>query len=261
MSPGPGTEARGAGKEGGEQEQDRQGGVHDGGRGDRREKADGAAGLQWWARARETNLAPKGECESLISIFNVPWHRRMQTAAVASFVYSLPVSFGCLWASLTLMFTPLINVFMAAYLVHIFRDKSPTTGAKKSDWFRRLRYLYPCTQAVGAEGDMSAGGRISAKMSLTYAGDRPTAELDPEQKYIFGYHPHGIICIGAIAAFGTEGVSFSDLFKGINVHLVTLPVNFRVPFLREVWLRSAALTGDLRLIQRDLPQHSLPWKW
>ncbi|EKX54171.1 hypothetical protein GUITHDRAFT_100420 [Guillardia theta CCMP2712] len=116
------------------------------------------------------------------------------------------------------MFAPLVNVFMAAYLVHIFRDKSPTTGSKKSDWFRRLSWWKHFGEYF--------------PISLI-----PTAQLDPEQKYIFGYHPHGIISFGAIATFGTEGVGFSEIFKGIDVHLVTLPINFRVPFLREVWLR------------------------
>lgn len=32
-----------------------------------------------------------------------------------------------------------------------------------------------------------------------------TQDLPPDRKYVFGYHPHGIIGMGAIANFGTEG--------------------------------------------------------
>jgi hypothetical protein len=31
-----------------------------------------------------------------------------------------------------------------------------------------------------------------------------TAELDPASSYIFGYHPHGIISMGAFCGFGTD---------------------------------------------------------
>ena len=60
-----------------------------------------------------------------------------------------------------------------------------------------------------------------------------TAELAPTRKYIFGYHPHGIISHGAFAAFGTEALGFSDLYPGITNTLLTLDTNFRIPFYRD----------------------------
>jgi len=65
---------------------------------------------------------------------------------------------------------------------------------------------------------------------------RSDVTLNPDKKYVFGYHPHGIISVGALATFGTDGLNFSRVFQGIDVYLVTLPTNFRVPFLREIWL-------------------------
>ncbi len=56
------------------------------------------------------------------------------------------------------------------------------------------------------------------------------AELDPRKTYIFGYHPHGIISMGAFATFATEGNGFSQKFPGIVPHLLTLDINFRIPF-------------------------------
>lgn len=60
-----------------------------------------------------------------------------------------------------------------------------------------------------------------------------TVELEPTRKYIFGYHPHGIVSHGAFAAFGTEALGFSDLYPGITNTLLTLEANFRVPFYRD----------------------------
>ncbi|PYH81407.1 DAGAT-domain-containing protein [Aspergillus uvarum CBS 121591] len=57
--------------------------------------------------------------------------------------------------------------------------------------------------------------------------------LPPTRKYIFGYHPHGIISHGAFAAFATEALGFSKLFPGITNTLLTLDSNFRIPFYRE----------------------------
>ncbi|KAJ5974045.1 hypothetical protein N7481_011255 [Penicillium waksmanii] len=58
-------------------------------------------------------------------------------------------------------------------------------------------------------------------------------ELPPTKKYIFGYHPHGIISHGAFAAFGTEALGFKKLFPGITNTLLTLDSNFRIPFYRD----------------------------
>lgn len=62
-------------------------------------------------------------------------------------------------------------------------------------------------------------------------------ELEPTRKYIFGYHPHGIISHGAFAAFATEALGFGQLFPGITNALLTLDSNFRLPLYREYALR------------------------
>lgn len=64
-----------------------------------------------------------------------------------------------------------------------------------------------------------------------------TEELPPTRKYIFGYHPHGIISHGAFAAFNTEALGFAQLFPGITNTLLTLDSNFRIPLYREYALR------------------------
>ena len=63
-----------------------------------------------------------------------------------------------------------------------------------------------------------------------------TAELDPKQNYIFGYHPHGIASAGAFCNFATEATGFSEKYPGIVPHLLTLEGQFYFPFHRELVL-------------------------
>lgn len=69
-----------------------------------------------------------------------------------------------------------------------------------------------------------------------------TVELQPTRKYVFGYHPHGIICHGAFLAFGTDALDFSRLFPGITNVFLTLDSNFCVPLYRE-YILSLGLGG------------------
>jgi len=61
-----------------------------------------------------------------------------------------------------------------------------------------------------------------------------SADLDPSKNYIFGYHPHGVISVGALLTFASEATGFAIAFPGIDVRLLTLSVNFFFPFTREV---------------------------
>ncbi|KAL3458881.1 diacylglycerol acyltransferase [Aspergillus heterothallicus] len=63
-----------------------------------------------------------------------------------------------------------------------------------------------------------------------------TTPLPASQKYIFGYHPHGILSHGAFAAFATESLGFSSLFPGIENSLLTLDSNFNIPIYRDYLL-------------------------
>lgn len=70
---------------------------------------------------------------------------------------------------------------------------------------------------------------VSESIALTHtrAGYYPVrtlkeADLPADRKYVFGYHPHGIISMGALCTFATEATGFSELFPGIKPHLLTL---------------------------------------
>lgn len=103
-----------------------------------------------------------------------------------------------------------------------------------------------------------------------------TAEIDPAGRYVFGYHPHGVISCGVFGGFITEGArtldlskgkdaelessatrrGFSALFPGIEPRTVTLAVNLRPPFLREYFLSLGALVADRKTFRSVLSRGS-----
>lgn len=62
-----------------------------------------------------------------------------------------------------------------------------------------------------------------------------TCDLKPDRPYVFGYHPHGIISVGALLNFGTNATGFDDKFPGVRLHVLGAGAMFKVPFFRE-WL-------------------------
>ncbi|KAJ8403815.1 hypothetical protein AAFF_G00346830 [Aldrovandia affinis] len=60
-----------------------------------------------------------------------------------------------------------------------------------------------------------------------------TQHLCPSRNYIFGYHPHGIFCIGAFCNFATDVNGFLKLFPGIRPFVTTLAGNFQMPIVRD----------------------------
>ncbi|KAJ8566178.1 hypothetical protein ON010_g6947 [Phytophthora cinnamomi] len=58
-------------------------------------------------------------------------------------------------------------------------------------------------------------------------------ELDPTKKYIFGFHPHGILVLSRIAV---SGRNFVDVFPGIKTRLLGASAMYYVPLGRELCL-------------------------
>jgi 2-acylglycerol O-acyltransferase 2 len=61
-----------------------------------------------------------------------------------------------------------------------------------------------------------------------------SCDLDPRGNYLFGYHPHGVIGVGALITFATNATGFDQAFPGLDLRLLTLAINFYFPFTREV---------------------------
>lgn len=60
-----------------------------------------------------------------------------------------------------------------------------------------------------------------------------TADLDPRNNYIVGFHPHGVLVAGAFTNFCTYATGFRQLFPGLTSYLLMLPLWFRAPFFRD----------------------------
>lgn len=150
----------------------------------------------------------------------------------------------CLW------YGGFVRYMMVGYVIWIvFIDDQPQKGDRY--WyapqplriFRSLLPLsvYACPYLSTANVLLLHRPWLRQKTAPMYAWIRDyfpvklikTAELDPAGKYLFGYHPHGILSVGAFINFGSEANGFSRLFPGISVRLLTLASNMLVPFHRE----------------------------
>jgi len=145
----------------------------------------------------------------------IPRQRRLQMLAVAVWSVMI-VIMTCAW--LVLWSFPPLWPLLTVYLIWArWIDDSPERGGRRSRWLRSSRFwmyfadYYPASMMK--EEDLPA--------------DRP---------YVFGYHPHGIIGMGALATFATEATGFSVGFPGIKPHLLTLSSNFQMPFYRDILL-------------------------
>lgn len=148
---------------------------------------------------------------------SVPFQRRLQTCVIL--LHTLSIALG-----LSIFFLmcgiPILWPLLLPYLIYVLLSRAHVDGklAHRSEWLRR------------------------SKIWSLFAGYFParlhrSQFLEPTRKYIFGYHPHGIISHGAFAAFATEALGFSQLFPGITNSLLTLDSNFRIPLYRDYALR------------------------
>jgi len=149
----------------------------------------------------------------VVDFFHVPLHRRLQTLAVAFWGFQMVISvsfFFFLWSFPTL-WPPLI-----IYTIWAFGfDTSPRRGGRPSKWLRNSSYW---------------------KLFATYYPQTliRTQELPQDRPYVFGYHPHGIIGMGAFCTFATNANGFEEKFPGIQPHLLTLTNNFHIPIYRDI---------------------------
>jgi 2-acylglycerol O-acyltransferase 2 len=144
---------------------------------------------------------------------NLPLRRRLQTMTVLfhTLCIALFVSFFFFLCAI-----PLFWPLLIPYMIYCMVSKASTSGnlSTRSEFLRSLRVW-------------------SLFASYFPARLHRSQELPPTRKYIFGYHPHGIISHGAFAAFSTEALGFKQLFPGITNTLLTLDSNFRIPFYRD----------------------------
>ncbi|PLB36709.1 diacylglycerol acyltransferase type 2A [Aspergillus candidus] len=166
--------------------------------------------------AGNTREATKNKQKSGIrwAPLNVGLERRLQTFVVLCHTLTIAIFLTIFFFTCAI---PLSWPFLVPYLVYISLFSTAPTSGNLSGRCNFLRSL-PIW---------------SIYASYFPARLHRSEPLLPTRKYIFGYHPHGIISHGAFAAFSTEALGFSRLFPGITNTLLTLDSNFRIPFYRE----------------------------
>ena len=147
----------------------------------------------------------------------MPLQRRLQTLAVLMHTLSIA---GLVGIFFFLCAIPILWPLVLPYTLFVLFSNAGTSGelSYRSEWCRSSRVW-------------------SLFASYFPARLHRSEVLEPTRKYIFGYHPHGIISHGAFAAFATEALGFSQLFPGITNTLLTLDGNFKLPLYREYALR------------------------
>ncbi|KAK9467092.1 diacylglycerol acyltransferase-domain-containing protein [Lipomyces arxii] len=197
----------------------------------------------------------------------IPLERRLQTLAVLFHSVSLPYCLGAFF--LMLAFPPCwpILIVYGIFVYTIDGDSYARVARRKSALIRRLPIFrlycdyFPITIHREVELKPTFPDRLREPSSLlerwiakmfnmqdaVIKDDMPKLkqsqsgdDLDGDKKrgprYVFGYHPHGIVSLGAFGAIGTEGAGWENLFPGIPVSLLTLDANFQLPFHREYLL-------------------------
>ncbi|KAM3602192.1 uncharacterized protein V6R79_025962 [Siganus canaliculatus] len=157
---------------------------------------------------------------------DVPLHRRLQTASVLLWVFCfLGLAPLCIVVFFYLLFTRfwLITVL---YAVWWFIDyDTPSRGGRKMSFICGLKlwdYM-----------------RDYFPIKLV-----KTADLDPRNNYVMGFHPHGVLVAGGFTNFCTYATSINRLFPGLSTNLLMLPLWFRAPFFRDLIMSAGLLPSD-----------------
>lgn len=173
---------------------------------------------------------------------SVPWlclskmEKHLQVISVLQWVISFLVLGVSCTVLLIYMFCTDCWIIAALYTAWLVFDwNTPKQGGRRSSWVRNwtvwsyFRDYFP------------------VRLIKTH-------DLLPSRNYIFGYHPHGILCFGAFCNFSTEATGFSKKFPGIRPSLATLAGNFRFPVLRDY-----LMSGGICPVNRNSIDHLLSY--
>ncbi|KAF4652179.1 diacylglycerol O-acyltransferase 1, partial [Perkinsus chesapeaki] len=169
---------------------------------------------------------------------NVPPHRRREMLACL-FIFTMQLA-SVLLACAAVYYWRKTWPFIVAYTTYVYIDTKYYEG-----------HIRPVSKFLRNSPIM----RNFAKYFPVYLiRDQPAStSFSPKRSYMIGYHPHGILSIGAATAYGTDCSGFDQKFPGIMPRLCTLSVNTNMPFMREMILREGVIDCLGRFCSLSVP--------
>ncbi|KAI0461830.1 hypothetical protein LJB42_004905 [Komagataella kurtzmanii] len=184
-------------------------------------------------------------------------NRRLETLAILWHTITIPFLASLFFVLCTIpMLWPLIIV----YLVYFYIDANTPSNGKSADrrveWFRSLHIwkhfvnyypisvyktvdLEPTFKTKKIEITLPKYHQVTTNLPSFVKKYIPThkvlieKEIKTGPRYIFGYHPHGVVSLGITGAFGTNACNIGELLPGIRIYLLTLITQFKLPLLRD----------------------------
>jgi len=168
---------------------------------------------------------------------SLPWERRMQTVSVLSWIsaFFLMGPISVVFLGYIFFFTQFGFITLLYLAWYIFDRDKCNRGGRRSMWVRKWNLWK----------------RYCAYFPIKLV---KTKSLDPTKNYLFGSHPHGVLCSGAFGAFATEGANVSQIFPGIQTHLLTLEGHYSFPIYREYLMCSGTCSASKQSLNYLLSQ-------
>ncbi|KAK7205007.1 diacylglycerol acyltransferase-domain-containing protein [Myxozyma melibiosi] len=151
-----------------------------------------------------------------------------------------------------------ITIHREVELQPTFPSQLRESSSALERWIAKLLRISDKVIDDPSEGESDESSSSSpANGDGSSSASESTSSLAPEMgpRYVFGYHPHGIVSLGAFGAIGSEGAGWEKLFPGIPVSLLTLETNFRLPFYRD-YLLSLGIASVSRRSCSSLLKHN-----
>ena len=166
----------------------------------------------------------------------IPLKRRLQTLSVA-LIFPILAGTYCTILYFYLFFSSYTSVYLKSLLfiygVYCFSSRTPARGGYENiPGIKKIAQNLPVFKYA-----FEYFGKGTSKVVKGFDGT-----FDSSKNYLFAYHPHGVIGLGAAFTFSTKATNFSTLFPGLNVSLCMLKAMFYVPFYREFLLACGGLS-------------------
>jgi 2-acylglycerol O-acyltransferase 2 len=163
-----------------------------------------------------------------LSVFNVPMHRRLQTAALLCFNWPTTLLAGLTIMVACMYFNTILRYLMLAYVGFILLVDTGDfwlsfLSGDDASWLclsvspapdHAGRPLFDKFMPVVRNLPIWKWLRDYFPISLVKTAELPTKD---GQVYLFGYHPHGVLSEGAFINFATNATGFHEKFPGVDI--------------------------------------------